>query len=1229
VSEQAVPALALTPLDRYLAERGPLPLEEAFAILRALVAAVRALHASGRIHRSITPQSVYLDEGQQVLLAPPEPVRKLGGMDREINPPELLGAPALDLPDDLAACRTALERAGIALDPRRIDVYHLGVLFCRLLTLQPVAAYLQSPACKARVPATVRPLLERALGYRPELRLADCQALAALLDTVAQAEPITVLPTTPCPESADPRFISDPGGTGNGSAIDTPLEECISAEACRRTGDTPAETSLPFERLGPYRILERLGRGGMGEVYLGYETALERRVAIKVLPPDLAQSGELMARFRAEATAVAQLSHPNIVPIYAIGEDAGYPFFVMQFIEGESLERRLERQGRLPVDEAIDLLEQCLAGLEAVHQAGLVHRDLKPGNILLERSSGRALLADFGLVKKNVEAGNLTTAGMVLGTPDYLAPEQARAQMVDRRADLYALGVVAYQMLSGRLPFEAETPSRMIAQHAQVTALPLAQAAPAIARPLATLVDRLLARDPAQRYASCADVLADLRALKNGWPPGGSARAQARAARPRVRPMLAMVAGMVLVAGAFSLPSLYWPRRPPQDYRPVPDASISASLTDPPRARLDIPREPPGLPPVIQPGGSVADPRRPAAPSVTTVAQLPLIVRKELRRFETPGRNITAMVFSPDGRHLLTAGDQDRLLRLWDVESGRQIGHIDNRGQRVNTLAFAPDGHRVAAGNTTGELSLYDLDTFEERRRFQGHRAWIHSVAFSPDGKQLLSTSQDNDSEDNTARLWDVATGRELNQLNNHRRALLDAAFCGDGRKVLVATGGGREGGGYMVRLWDLETGDLLPRYQGVVGNRLTVTADGRRALCAGDGCFLVWDPETGRILRRIPLRPPAGYYGLGVSPDGLYLATGGSERFVYLYDVQSAQEVCRFEGKQGAVLGVLYSPDGRFLASSGDGGAVHLWELPVLSQTVPFGKGEICRFQGHTAAVTSVAFSPDSRRVLSGALDNTVRLWDIGRGQEARCFLGHADVVRSVAFTPGGRYVLSGGDDRTVRVWSLATGRELRCFPHPSAVTAVACSPEGRRLATAAEDYTLRLWDLDTGEQVQGFYGHENRVRGLTFTADGRWLVSAGDDAVRLWDVATGQERRPVDYQAPGRLAFTPDGPRFYHPRLKAWVTPERLLKEDDGRPTMVEWPRIGPFQARALSTDLRTLLAPDGNNLKLTEPGVVGARSLSGHSAEVTAVAISPDGQLAVSGSADQSVRVWGLGR
>ena len=360
-------SLSVGSLHSLLKQRRVLTPGDSSAIVRQLLEQVQALHAAGRIHRAIGAETVSVDAAGRVMLGPPPAMVLLGGDAESL--PELGRTAPRELPADLAAARQVLAAAGVAVDPRRIDVYQLGALLCRMLTGQSAGAYLRSPTVRggARPAAAV---LERAFGH----------------------DASEALPTRP----PSPRRWQKPSDR-RAAPPSTPLRpRPPPLDAPART--EPA-TELPFQRLGHYQVLRRIGHGGMGDVFLGFEEALQRQVALKVLPAELARHDNLVRRFQAEAAAVAQLSHPHVVPLHFFGKDGPHYFFAMQYVEGESLDRLLARRGRLDVADVMSLLEQCLAGLGAAHRAGLIHRDVKPGNILLDSKTGRAMVADFGLVK--------------------------------------------------------------------------------------------------------------------------------------------------------------------------------------------------------------------------------------------------------------------------------------------------------------------------------------------------------------------------------------------------------------------------------------------------------------------------------------------------------------------------------------------------------------------------------------------------------------------------------------------------------------------------------------------------------------------------------------------------------------------------------------------------------------------------------------------------------------
>ena len=422
---------------------------------------------------------------------------------RNFVPPELTGGSGVDVPETIDAAAKVLGQAGYTLDPRRIDVYQLGTLLCRLITGEPIVSYIYDATIKSRIPAIVQPLLERTLGFDSTDRISACDPLIEALDeTLNQLDPLK----DPVPTRETPPL---------GSVI---LRDGQTPPQGVRAAKELAPSELPLDRLGHFRIEGQIGRGGMGDVYRAYDESLHRSVAIKVLPPQLARDADFVRRFHAEATAAASVAHPNVVPIHFIGEDAGRHFFAMQYVDGESLAERLRREGRLSVDEALDLIEQCLAGLQAAHARGLIHRDVKPGNILIERQTGRAMLVDFGLVRRLDQSDQMTATGVVMGTVDYIAPEQARGRKVDARVDVYSLGVLLYQLLSGRLPFVADSPTSMIFQHAYESPFPLEEAVPGVPPAVVEIIARMMAKDPEIRYPDCAAVLADIAAYRKGQP---------------------------------------------------------------------------------------------------------------------------------------------------------------------------------------------------------------------------------------------------------------------------------------------------------------------------------------------------------------------------------------------------------------------------------------------------------------------------------------------------------------------------------------------------------------------------------------------------------------------------------------------------------------------------------------------------------------------------------------
>src|SRR5215208_6291785 len=275
-----------------------------------------------------------------------------------------------------------------------------------------------------------------------------------------------------------------------------------------------------------YQLEGEIGRGGMSVVYRARDPRLNRAVAIKVLPPELAYDPAIRTRFTREAQTSAQLAHPHIVPIYDVGEREGIAYFVMALVSGGNLAALLAREPQQPIDEVRRILREIADALSYAHVRGVIHRDIKPDNILLDRDSGRATVTDFGIARAMEGGTRLTVTGIAVGTPTYMSPEQAEGEReIDGRSDIYSLGVLGYQMLAGRVPFTAGNTMALMMKHMAERPRPIAELRPDAPRPLSDAIDRALMKAPEDRWPTAA-ALRD--ALSSGEPPGASWRADRR-----------------------------------------------------------------------------------------------------------------------------------------------------------------------------------------------------------------------------------------------------------------------------------------------------------------------------------------------------------------------------------------------------------------------------------------------------------------------------------------------------------------------------------------------------------------------------------------------------------------------------------------------------------------------------------------------------------------------------
>ena len=267
------------------------------------------------------------------------------------------------------------------------------------------------------------------------------------------------------------------------------------------------------EKIGIYEIKSELGRGGMATVYRGYDPRFEREVAVKILPPELLHADpQFRTRFQREAKIIAQLEHPSIVPVYDVGEteDGGLPYFVMKYMNGGSLSERIKK-GIISVAEAARIIEQIAPGLDEAHSRGFIHRDLKPSNILFD-SRGAPYISDFGIAKMTQSTGTMTGSG-IIGTPAYMAPEQATGDAVDGRADIYALGIILFEMLTGKQPYEADTPMAVAIKHVTDPVPRILTFNPNLPADMDLIIQKAMAKNRDERFNTAVEMVQTLKEI--------------------------------------------------------------------------------------------------------------------------------------------------------------------------------------------------------------------------------------------------------------------------------------------------------------------------------------------------------------------------------------------------------------------------------------------------------------------------------------------------------------------------------------------------------------------------------------------------------------------------------------------------------------------------------------------------------------------------------------------
>jgi WD40 repeat protein len=998
---------------------------------------------------------------------------------------------------------------------------------------------------------------------------------------------------------------------------------------------SPAEKPGLLGRLGHYEVSEVIGRGGMGVVLKAFDQTLQRVVAIKALAAPLATSGTARKRFVREAQAAAAVRNEHVIDIHAVEEAGERPYLVMEYVSGVSLQQRLDRAGSLEIKEVLRIGLQTAAGLAAAHAQGLVHRDVKPANILLENGVERVKLTDFGLARA-VDDASLTQSGVIAGTPQYMAPEQARGEVVDHRADLFSLGSVFYAMCTGRAPFRAIGTMAVLKRVCEDTPRPIPEINPEVPDWLAALIARLHAKDPADRPQSAAEVAELLSAHLAPLQQNAAVRIRPGPRSPgrRGRSWRVAAAALVLLLGSLALTEATGVTRIAATVVRIltPDGTLVVEVEDP-NIKVTIEGDAglviTGAGPQevrLRPGSyrvQAAKDGRPIKNELVTISRGDKqVVRFSLEaaglarsafQFKPPppgpldrldsaaipanerfpwqpkelvavlgqhrGRHwlpILHVTFSPDGKRAASCG-HDGLVYVWDADTLNLRAVLVGHTQENWCVAFSPDGRRLLSAGADQTVRLWDVDTGQELRRFKGHAGIVGSVAYCRDGRHALSGG-----EDRIVRLWDIETGKEVRRFEGHSAAVCSVGFTPDG---LHALSGSED---RTMRLWELKTGKEVRKFEGHADNFRIVTClpDGRRALsCSRDKTLRLWDLDSGQEVRCY--KGHGGQvFSCAVSPDGRRVLSCGQDQTIRLWDVETGQELRRMLCST-AVASVAFSPDGRRALSDGDGdgGNLRLWDLERGVEHDPFVRIDTRR---GWEFVSRVIFSPDGRRLLSCTGGESARLWDVVSGKELRRFRMPPDIW-DVAFSSDGRRVLASG--RGVGIWAVETGAEIRHIQTTGGTWRMALSSDDRWLVTGGNDAGVHLWDVASGRELQAFTGHERGVvLGVTVALDRRRLLSGGGDrTVRLWDLDSGVQLQRVEGPAAvWGVAFSPSGR-------------QAASSDDHGFVRLYD----------------------------LSETGMLLQRLPRWHAKEVRSLAFAPDGATLASAGRDGRLILWDVAR